>query len=216
MSAGKVVNLKVTVVNHSKKYRKRSLVYSIILLVLGIFLTFNSSGVLNTIFNILGILVVLFGIYRFFTYYRLKSQLKIDDSGMLMSAVMSIVFGVLIILLSNILTSAIQVITGIWLLFVGISRLGETDLTKLSQEDKSKLVDIANSAASVLGLSVSYDASSKTLSVYKDGELIESTTITSSEELVQTGMTNYVYIAILAVVVIAIAAVVIKRARANA
>ena len=45
MSAGKVVNLKVTVVNHSKKYRKRSLVYSIILLVLGIFLTFNSSGV---------------------------------------------------------------------------------------------------------------------------------------------------------------------------
>ena len=94
MSAGKVVNLKVTVVNHSKKYRKRSLVYSIILLVLGIFLTFNSSGVLNTIFNILGILVVLFGIYRFFTYYRLKSQLKIDDSGILMSAVMSVVFGV--------------------------------------------------------------------------------------------------------------------------
>ena len=75
---------------------------------------------------------------------------------------------------------------------------------------------IANEAASTLGLSLSYDASSKTLSVYKDGELIESTTITSSEELVQTGMTNYVYIAILAVVVIAIAAVVIKRARANA
>ena len=135
MSAGKVVNLKVTVVNHSKKYRKRSLVYSIILLVLGIFLTFNSSGVLNTIFNILGILVVLFGIYRFFTYYRLKSQLKIDDSGILMSAVMSVVFGVLIILLSNILTSTIQIITGIWLLFVGISRLGETDLTNLKERN---------------------------------------------------------------------------------
>lgn len=135
MSAGKVVNLKVTVVNHSKKYRKRSLVYSIILLVLGIFLTFNSSGVLNTIFNILGILVVLFGIYRFFTYYRLKSQLKIDDSGILMSAVMSVVFGVLIILLSNILTSTIQIITGIWLLFVGINRLGETDLTNLKERN---------------------------------------------------------------------------------
>ena len=130
--------MKVTVINHTKKYKRRSLVYSIILLVLGIFLTFNSSGVLNTIFNILGILVVLFGIYRFFTYYRLKSQLKIDDSGMLMSAVMSIVFGVLIILLSNILTSAIQVITGIWLLFIGISRLSETDLTNL--KEKSNLI----------------------------------------------------------------------------
>ena len=93
---------------------------------------------------------------------------------------------------------------------------GETDITKLSQEDKNKLMGIANDAASVLGLSLSYDASTKTLSVYKDGQLIESTSITSSEELVQTGMTNYVYIAILAVVVIAIAAVVIKRARANA
>ena len=93
---------------------------------------------------------------------------------------------------------------------------GETDITKLSQEDKNKLMGIANDAASTLGLSLSYDASTKTLSVYKDGQLIESTSITSSEELVQTGMTNYVYIAILAVVVIAIAAVVIKRARANA
>lgn len=130
--------MKVTVINHTKKYKRRSLVYSIILLVLGFFLTFNSSGVLNTIFNILGILVVLFGIYRFFTYYRLKSQLKIDDSGILMSAVMSIVFGVLIILLSNILTSAIQVITGIWLLFIGISRLSETDLTNL--KEKSNLI----------------------------------------------------------------------------
>ena len=93
---------------------------------------------------------------------------------------------------------------------------GETDLTKLSQEDKSKLVDIANSAASVLGLSVSYDASSKTISVYKDGELIESTSISAGDELVQTGSTNYVYVAILAVVVIAIAAVVVKKVRANA
>ena len=93
---------------------------------------------------------------------------------------------------------------------------GETDLTKLSQEDKSKLVDIANSAASVLGLSVSYDASTKTISIYKDGELIESTSISAGDELVQTGSTNYVYVAILAVAVIAIAAVVVKKVRANA
>ena len=48
---------------------------------------------------------------------------------------MSVVFGVLIILLSNILTSTIQIITGIWLLFVGISRLGETDLTNLKERN---------------------------------------------------------------------------------
>ena len=93
---------------------------------------------------------------------------------------------------------------------------GETDLTKLSQEDKNKIISIANSAAEELGLTLSYDASSKTLSVYKDGKLIESSSIVSNDELVQTGSANYVYVAILAVAVIAIAAVVVKRARANA
>lgn len=93
---------------------------------------------------------------------------------------------------------------------------GETDLTKLSREDKDSLISIANDAASELGLSVSYDASSKTLSVYKDGELIESTSITSGSELVQTGSTNYVLYAVIAVAVIAIAAVVVKKVRANA
>ena len=143
-----MVNLKVTIVNQKKKNKQRSLIYSIILLVLGIFLTFNSSGVLNTIFNIMGILVILFGIYRFFTYYRLKSQLKIDDPSILMSAIMSILFGVLIILLSNILTTTIQIVTGIWLLFVGISRLSEADITNI--KDKRNLIAVIGAAIIIL------------------------------------------------------------------
>lgn len=143
-----MVNLKVTIVNQKKKNKQRSLIYSIILLVLGIFLTFNSSGVLNTIFNIMGILVILFGIYRFFVYYRLKSQLKVDDSSILMSAIMSILFGVLIILLSNILTTTIQIITGIWLLFIGISRLSEADITNI--KDKRNLIAVIGAAIIIL------------------------------------------------------------------
>lgn len=143
-----MVNLKVTIVNQKKKNKQRSLIYSIILLVLGIFLTFNSSGVLNTIFNIMGILVILFGIYRFFVYYRLKSQLKVDDSSILMSAIMSILFGVLIILLSNVLTTTIQIITGIWLLFVGISRLSEADITNI--KDKRNLIAVIGAAIIIL------------------------------------------------------------------
>ncbi len=143
-----MVNLKVTIVNQKKKNKQRSLIYSIILLVLGIFLTFNSSGVLNTIFNIMGILVILFGIYRFFVYYRLKSQLKVDDSSILMSAIMSILFGVLIILLSNILTTTIQIVTGIWLLFVGISRLSEADITNI--KDKRNLIAVIGAAIIIL------------------------------------------------------------------
>lgn len=99
-----------------------------------------------------------------------------------------------------------------------LEEAGETDLTKLSREDKDRIMAIANEAASVLGLTLSYDASTKTISVYKDGKLIESTSIASetSGELVQTGSTGYVYVAILAVAIIAVVAVVTKKVRANA
>ena len=93
---------------------------------------------------------------------------------------------------------------------------GETDLTKLSQADKNKIISIANSAAEELGLTLSYDASSKTLSVYKNGKLVEASSLTSGDKLVQTGATHYEYIAIPAVALIAIAIVVAKRAKANA
>ena len=96
----------------------------------------------------MGILVILFGIYRFFVYYRLKSQLKVDDSSILMSAIMSILFGVLIILLSNVLTTTIQIITGIWLLFIGISRLSEADITNI--KDKRNLIAVIGAAIIIL------------------------------------------------------------------
>lgn len=97
-----------------------------------------------------------------------------------------------------------------------MNEAGESDITKLSREDKDKIISIANGVADELGLTLSYDASSKTLSVYKNGKLVEASSLTSGDKLVQTGATHYEYIAIPAVALIAIAIVVAKRAKANA
>lgn len=98
-----------------------------------------------------------------------------------------------------------------------MNEAGVSDLTKLSQEDKQRVIAIANEAASILGLELKYDASTKEISVYKEGKLIETTTLASSTTLAQTGSTNYAYIVVPAVAIIAIAiAVIAKKAKVNA
>ena len=93
---------------------------------------------------------------------------------------------------------------------------GESDVTKLSKADKDKLVKIANEAASVLGLTISYDASTKTVSIYKDGKLLESVSLTSNTKLVQTGSSNIAYIAVPVVAIIAVAMVAAYKKAKNA
>ena len=114
--------MEVTVIKPKNK-KGSSLISSIVLLILGIFLAFNSEGVLNIIFDIIGAMVLLYGILCFSRYFSQKKQFGTDDNEALMSAIVAITVGLLIILLSNILTNAIQIVTGIWLIYIGISKL---------------------------------------------------------------------------------------------
>lgn len=115
--------MKVTVVDKNYKGQDSSLVYSIILLVLGIFLTLNANGVLNIVFDILGALVMIYGVYKLVMALKLKKDLKTMDNSLMSSSIMSLIFGFLIIVLSQVLINAINVVTGIWLIFMGISKL---------------------------------------------------------------------------------------------
>ena len=73
--------MKVTIVDKNYKGQDSSLVYSIILLVLGIFLTFNANGVLNIVFDILGSLVMIYGVYKLVMALKLKKNFKtVNDS----------------------------------------------------------------------------------------------------------------------------------------
>lgn len=88
------------------------------------------------------------------------------------------------------------------------------DVTKLNKTEKEKLLSLANDAADVVGVSLTYNAGDKTVSVFKDGKLIESVS-TNSNKLVQTGSSNYEYL-VPVVALIAIATVVSMKRKANA
>lgn len=110
--------MKVTVLKNQKK-DSNPIFRSIIILILGIVLIFHSEQLIRLIFNLLGLLVILFGVYQFLK----ASNLKGNKDALLRTAIFQIACGILILLLSNFLTNAISVVTGVWFFFLGGSKL---------------------------------------------------------------------------------------------
>lgn len=135
--------MRVTVVN-SNKPKDSSIFYSIVLFILGIVLIFNSEGLISLIFEILGAVVLIFGFYQFGRYFQLKKQFQVDDGNRLMQSILPISIGLLIILLSSFLSATIQVVTGIWLFFLGISKISTAYFFKSS--DKKQFIIYFTSA----------------------------------------------------------------------
>ena len=88
-----------------------------------------------------------------------------------------------------------------------------------SKAKKQELLSYAQEAAAVMGLTVSYDATEERLDIYKNGVLYDSLNwgVTESSKgstesaLVQTGSTNYVYIVVAGIMLIAGIMLVISR-----
>ncbi len=91
---------------------------------------------------------------------------------------------------------------------------GVTNYSDLTAEQKNQIKSIANEAASIVGVTLTFKKGA--VEIYKDGKLIE--TITNTEgKLAYTGNeTNVVLIASSVVAVIALTAVIIKKRTAVA
>lgn len=91
---------------------------------------------------------------------------------------------------------------------------GTTDVSKPTTEQKNKLKTLANEAASIVGLTLTFK--SGTVEIYKDGKLIE---VLGSEngKLAYTGNNVNVVLVVSSVAVVALAAVIVARKKfANA
>lgn len=105
------------------EYRySNNIIMDICLLILGLLLVSNSNNLLTTIFNIIGLLLIFYGIYLLIKYSKMK-QMKIEDLTIRNQMIFYITSGILTIILSNFLVNMINILTGLFLLFIGISRL---------------------------------------------------------------------------------------------
>ena len=87
-----------------------------------IFLT-NSNAIIIYACYILGAIIAGFGIYNVIKYIQLKNQLKIEDSVKLNTGIISIAIGLLVILLSSVIETFLNIIIGAWLIITGVTKL---------------------------------------------------------------------------------------------
>lgn len=103
---------------------------------------------------------------------------------------------------------ATQIIAKMDEIIAVLDKAGETDLTKLSDAQKDEVLALAKEAAAVVGATLSYDNSSKVLTVYQNGTKIEA--ISVNPYLKQTGSTNMIYV-VAGIAVLGIAAVIVRK-----
>lgn len=92
-----------------------------------------------------------------------------------------------------------------------------SDVTKLTRAQKDELTGIAQRMASLAKVTLSYDATTKDLTILKDGKPYGDPINLKNDEFVQTGNNYMVYIVIATVAVIAVATVAAyRKTKANA
>ena len=91
---------------------------------------------------------------------------------------------------------------------------GVTNYSDLTAEQKNQIKSIANEAASIVGVTLTFKKGA--VEIYKDGKLIETITNTDGKLAYTGNETNVVLIASSVVAVIALTAVIIKKRTAVA
>lgn len=98
-----------------------------------------------------------------------------------------------------------------------LEKNGVSDYTKLSRENKKTLLSIGQEAASVLGLTMTYNSAEKTVEIYEGTTQLDSVP-NHRNILVQTGSDNTALVVIVAIALVAIIAVagtvILKKVRA--
>jgi len=121
------VIMRVTVINKEKK--GSPFFRTFLLLLLGIILTFQSTSFVTFLFTMLGVVILSFGFSKLWKYFSLKKQ-NVYSNEILSSSILWNLLGLLIILLSSFFANAIQVVTGIWLIFLAGAKLNSALILK--------------------------------------------------------------------------------------
>jgi len=119
----------------------------IIYLILGFILAFRSNEAVKLVFYILGIMIIIYGIKAFISYYQNKDTVQYKNIN-LSIAIMSVLIGVLLIILAGALEVGIRYILGFFMIFIGISRI----LTDYSLGNKISFSSMSNIILIILGI----------------------------------------------------------------
>ncbi len=105
-----------------KKVYRMSMISSILLFIFGLILILNTEGFIKSISAIIGISLLLIGIFPVVDYFRYRKEGVLAGIG-LISGVFSIVCGLMFLLNKNMLMILVPVFIGVWMIINGINKL---------------------------------------------------------------------------------------------
>lgn len=105
-----------------KKIYKMSLITSTILFLFGLFLILNAEGFIKSVSTIIGIVLLLIGVFPVIDYFRYRKQ-GVFASISLVSGIFSIVCGLMLLFNDNMLLLLIPIVIGVWMIINGINKI---------------------------------------------------------------------------------------------
>ena len=105
-----------------KKIFRMSLVSSILFLLFGLLLIFQTEGVIKTVSIVIGSLLLIIGIFPIVNYFRNRNQNALSNAGLLYG-VFSVVAGIIIMVNKNLLATIIPVLTGVWMIINSVNKI---------------------------------------------------------------------------------------------
>ncbi len=106
-----------------KKNINLELIGAIIMFITGLILITNSSKAVIIICYCIGILISLFGGFNLLNYYRLKKELKIENTTNLIIGVITVFIGIITIILASAIETFLRFIIGLILILNGLSKI---------------------------------------------------------------------------------------------
>lgn len=104
-----------------KKIYNISLISSILLFVFGLLMTINSEAFLKTMTIILGVILIIIGVFPIFEYFRTKGSLGAGIG--LISGIFSVVCGLMFLFNEDMLMILVPVFIGVWMIINGINKI---------------------------------------------------------------------------------------------
>ena len=104
-----------------KKIYNISLISSILLFVFGLLMAINSEAFLKTMTIILGVILIIIGVFPIFEYFRTKGSLGAGIG--LISGIFSVVCGLMFLFNEDMLMILVPVFIGVWMKINGINKI---------------------------------------------------------------------------------------------
>ena len=129
-----------------------SLIYAIIFFIIGATLFSNPDGVIKLISYFIGLTLILTGVFKLYTYYRLKKRNLVVSKFDCTTGLVSIIIGIVTIVCSSAIETSIRFIMGAWILYSGISRL--ILAISMYEESKANVIPLLLIAIFLIGFAI--------------------------------------------------------------